>query len=57
MNFERKMGQYVIPGTRRFVSDCCTHVVYQGGTILYKRPWPLPRPYRKGGAAEAMARR
>ena len=56
MNFERKMGQYVIPGTRRFSGTwCCTHVVYQGGTILYKRPWPLPRPYRKGGAAEAMA--
>ena len=47
----------VAAGTRRFSATwCCTTVHYQAGTILYKRPWPLPRgAAARGGAAAAAA--
>jgi hypothetical protein len=55
--FDRKMRSHFVPGTRRFsASWCCTHTHYQAGTILYKRPYKLPRgASAKGGATAAVA--
>mmetsp|Transcript_20465 Transcript_20465/g.65441 ORF Transcript_20465/g.65441 Transcript_20465/m.65441 type:complete len:129 (+) Transcript_20465:3-389(+) len=55
--FDERVARHVVPGARRFSATwCCTTVHYQAGTILYKRPWPLPRgAAARGGAAAAAA--
>ena len=42
--FERRIGRHLIYGHKRFSGSwCCTSQRYQRGTILYKRPAPLPQ--------------
>lgn len=42
--FERRIGLHLIYGYKRFSGSwCCTSQRYQRGTILYKRPAPLPQ--------------
>ena len=55
--FESKIRSHVVPGTRRFSATwCCTTTHYQAGTILYKRPWALPRgAAARDGKRAAMA--
>lgn len=55
--FESKITSHVVPGTRRFSATwCCTTTHYQAGTILYKRPWRLPRGHAaKDGKTAALA--
>jgi len=55
--FDAQWREHVLPGTRRFSGSwCCTQEYYQAGTILYKRPFGLPKgAAARGGAAAARA--